>query len=78
MRGRKATDERKRAKVKIYFRKNKNSHRREVKTMYEYRGYTIIISKVDSCVYARKAGKLIFTAHDEPTIESMIDCVSDT
>lgn len=41
--------------------------------MYPYRGYTIIISKVDSCVYARKAGKLIFTAHDEPTIEAMID-----
>lgn len=45
--------------------------------MYEYKGYMIIISKVDSCVYARKSGKLIFKAHDEPTIENMIDLVTE-
>lgn len=41
--------------------------------MYQYRGYNITVSKVDSCVYAYKSGKLVFIAHDEPTIENMIN-----
>ena len=40
---------------------------------YEYKNCSIIISRKDSNVYAYKDGNLLCIAHDEPTIESMID-----
>lgn len=41
--------------------------------MYEYRGYTIIISKSTAAVLAYKDGKLIYTAATDSDIEDIID-----
>lgn len=49
--------------------------RKEVKTLdrYTYKGYTIVISRKNSAVYAYKNGKLAYTADTEKGVEYLID-----
>lgn len=43
---------------------------------YEYKGYTIVISRKNSAVYAYKNGKLAYTADTDKGVEYLINSAS--